>query len=64
MQKTKYSVAMGIPSLDSGVVSATRSMKTVIANIKVTDNPIRSPSGNGQGNTLEFQRNKPNKILR
>ena len=42
-QKMKYLATTGSPSLESGVVSATRSMNTVTANIKVTDKPIRSP---------------------
>ena len=42
----KYWDTIGTPSLESGVVSATRSMKTVTANINVTDKPMRSPTTN------------------
>ena len=43
IQKMKYCDTMGTPSLESGVVSATRSINTVTASINVTDNPMRSP---------------------
>ena len=43
MQNTTYIETSGSPSLDSGTVSATRSMNTVAVNINVTPNPIRSP---------------------
>ena len=48
MQNKKYTATMGNPSLESGVVSATNNINTVTANIRVTDNPIRSPESKSE----------------
>ena len=47
-----YTERIGSPSLDSGVVSATRSINTVAVSIKVTPMPIRSPKTINRYNDL------------
>ena len=43
MQNMKNTPTRGADSDDAGIVSATRSMKTVVANINVTETDKRSP---------------------
>ena len=50
MQTMKNTPTSGTDSLDSGIVSATRSMNTVVANMRVTATDNLSPESEGKIN--------------
>ena len=59
MQTMKNTPTSGTDSLDSGIVSATRSMNTVVANMRVTATDNLSPESEGKMNVAIV-----NKVIR